>query len=311
MKSLLPALLLAATASAAPVFTTEKTDSEIRILADGKLACAYVFRGAEKPYVYPLTAPDGVTLNREFPMREVAGESHDHLHHRSLWFTHGDVNGVDFWSVAKGAGTIQVEGTPEAAVRDNVAQVRAHCRWVAPDGKVIARDETALSFGALPGGERFIDVRIAMRGEGGPLVFGDTKEGSMGLRLLDAFNFKNAATVARNSEGDGNKTIWGRRARWVDYGTECGGGWHGVAVFNHPDNPLSPPRWHARDYGLLAVNPFGEKSFDKKSGQAGGFTLPPGGEAVWRYRFVFYAGRKNADDVEKLAKSYAAPKGDT
>ena len=32
----------------------------------------------------------------------VPGEETDHVHHRSVWVTHGSVNGVDFWSEADG-----------------------------------------------------------------------------------------------------------------------------------------------------------------------------------------------------------------
>lgn len=309
MKLLLPLLLLAATANAAPVFTSEQTADEVRVLADGKLFASYVFRGASKPHVYPLTAPDGVTLNREYPVREVAGESHDHPHHRSFWFTHGDVNGVDFWSVAKGAGTIEVEGQPDVRTRDHAVQVSATCAWKAADARVIARDESVLEFGALPGGERYIDLTVTMRGDKGAVKFGDTKEGSMGLRLLDAFSFKNEKTLARNSAGDDKKTLWGKRAKWVDYETEAGGGPHGVALLEHPKNPLAPTRWHARDYGLLAANPFGEKSFDPKSGKTGGFTIEEGQAATWRYRVILYAGRKNAEDLENLWQQFSTSPG--
>ena len=37
-------------------------------------------------------------------MEKRDGESSDHPHHRSLWFTHGSVSGVDFWSEEKSFG---------------------------------------------------------------------------------------------------------------------------------------------------------------------------------------------------------------
>ena len=310
MKKLLPILLLAATAHAAPVFTTEQTTNEIRVLADGKLFCAYVFRGASKPYVYPLTAPDGVTLNREFPMREVAGESHDHPHHRSFWFAHGDVNGIDFWSVAKGAGTIDTVGSPEVAMHGGVVTVHAQHNWTAPDAKIVVTDESVLDFGALKGGDRYIDFAITLKAGGEAVKLGDTKEGTMALRLRDEFNFTNTDTLARNSDGADGKKIWGLRSRWVNYETKIDGGWHGVAMLDHPKNPLSPQRWHARDYGLLAVNPFGEKAFDPKSEKAGGFTIEPGKSLTLRYRIVLYAGRKKAGEMDNLFRTYEGSGGD-
>lgn len=307
--AILPLLLLGLTANAASVFTTEQTTNEIRVLADGKLFCAYVFSGAPKPYVYPLTAPDGVTLNREYPMREVAGESHDHPHHRSLWYGHIKTSGSDFWSVSKDAGTTVTEGVPEAKVEDGAVVVKARTKYVAKDGHIVARDEREMKFGALAGGERFIDFSVTIRGEdNGALEFGDDKDGVMGLRLRDEFAFKNADTTARNSEGDDKKTIWGKHARWVDYETKCSGGLHGAAFFDHPQNPKYPTRWHARDYGLLSANPFGEHTFDPKSEKTGGYTIPAGQSATWRYRIVLYAGQKTTDEVEKMSAGFCPAK---
>ena len=304
------ALTISLNSRAGEKFTTEQTTNEIRVLADGKLFCAYVFRGAPKPYVYPLTAPDGIRLNREFPMQNIAGESHDHPHHRSMWFGHIDINGVDFWDIAKGAGTVETDGTPETKIAGDVVVLRARDRWISADSKIIARDERELHFGELPGGERFVDFAITLRGENGSeLKFGDGKDGAMGLRLRDEFNFKNTNTVARNSAGDDKKTIWGKRARWVDYETEISGAPHGVALFDDPKNPNSPPRFHARDFGLLAANPFGEKPFDPKSEKTGGFTIPAGQSATWRYRVILYAGRKNTADVENLLQQFSQEAG--
>lgn len=295
---------------AAPVFTAEPSDGAIRVLADGKLFTAYVFKGARKPVLYPLTAPDGTTLNREFPVRELAGETHDHPHHRSFWFGHGDVNGIDFWAEGPGSGTVEAEGIPETASKDGRVTIRAKNKWLAPDGKVVARDERVMQFLA-DGDAHCIEFAITLRSESGALKLGDTKEGTMALRLLDAFSFKNAATLARNSDGVEQKAVWGKHARWMNYETDlpAKAGRHGVAVFADPGNPGAPTRWHARDYGLLAANPFGEKAFDPKSEKVGGFTIPEGGSATWHYGFAFYAGRKNPADVDNLYQQFVGRKG--
>src|SRR2546421_552016 len=48
-----------------------------------------------------LTEPHG---NRVAVQRDVDGETHDHPHHRSLYFAYGDVNGTDNWSEEAGHG---------------------------------------------------------------------------------------------------------------------------------------------------------------------------------------------------------------
>ena len=34
-------------------------------------------------------------------------EKKDHIHHRSFWFDHGDVNGISFWDETSRHGTIE------------------------------------------------------------------------------------------------------------------------------------------------------------------------------------------------------------
>ena len=53
--------------------------------------------GEGKPYLAPLRSASGKIITRRFPMETIAGESRDHLHHRGLWFSYDDVNGVKFW----------------------------------------------------------------------------------------------------------------------------------------------------------------------------------------------------------------------
>src|SRR4026207_1195106 len=91
----IPGALLAANSA-----TVKQTDDRVRVEIDGKLFTEYVYKGAPKPYLYPVLAVDGTEMMRHFPMKGkggVPGEIEDHPHHRSLWFTHGNVNGFDFW----------------------------------------------------------------------------------------------------------------------------------------------------------------------------------------------------------------------
>src|SRR5690242_802160 len=72
----------------------------LTVTIDGKPFTEF-FIGPEtrKPYLHPLRAASGKIVTRGYPMlTDVVGETHDHPHHRGLWFTHGDVNGLDFWA---------------------------------------------------------------------------------------------------------------------------------------------------------------------------------------------------------------------
>jgi hypothetical protein len=115
-------------AAALPAAKIISQPDRIRVELGGQLFSEYIFSGAPRPYFYPVLAADGMPLNRDFPMKkDTPGEETDHPHHRSLWFTHGAVNGVDFWTEGAGQGTIVSESVVASAVgperdRSNSAQ---------------------------------------------------------------------------------------------------------------------------------------------------------------------------------------------
>ena len=86
---------------------------------------------ANKPFLAPLRSASGKIVTRRFPMESVQGESRDHLHHRGLWFSYDDVNGVKFWendpSYTKGKiGRIMVR---DAKWKDNDRQGTLTATW--------------------------------------------------------------------------------------------------------------------------------------------------------------------------------------
>jgi hypothetical protein len=83
--------------------------------------------------------------------------------------------------------------------------------------------------------------------------------------------------------------IWGKRSNWVDYTAELDGEKLGVAIFDSPKNPRHPTYWHARDYGLFALNPFGQKSFDSTQPESK-WQLPKGQKITFHWRVVIHPG---------------------
>src|SRR2546430_1611908 len=81
-------------------------DGKVRIEIDRKLFTEYHYQNIPRPYFYPIIDPNELPMTRNWPMKDTENEEHDHKHHRSLWFTHGEVNGVDFWSEAEKVGKI-------------------------------------------------------------------------------------------------------------------------------------------------------------------------------------------------------------
>jgi hypothetical protein len=99
MKRILPLAFLAVAASlSAQVVFTRPNPNQIDVNIDGKpYTTFYLAVDGQKPYIWPLSTADGLTVTRHFPMEKFPGETTDHPHHRGLFFAHGDINGFDFW----------------------------------------------------------------------------------------------------------------------------------------------------------------------------------------------------------------------
>jgi hypothetical protein len=291
-------------------------EDRVRIEIDGRLFSEYFFRGAQGPYLYPILMPDGAGLTREFPIRGETGEWHYHPHHRSLWFTHGAVNECNFWwPDSPKAGAIINDGILEAK-SGAVGILRAQSRWVSAEGKLICRDEQKISVRPIEEGI-LVDFEITLFAPTtAPVVFEDTKEGSMAIRIAPwmamPHRFENSTQVvpgaghALNSEGARDSAAWGQRAKWVDYFAPHKDKVYGIAIFDHPQNPRYPTWWVVRDYGLLAANPFGKHDFEKRGdANAGNFEMSPSGRVTFRYRFYFHTGDTDTAKVAQRFRDFA------
>jgi hypothetical protein len=283
---------------------------KVSVFLGSEVMTEFVYNTHAKPILWPLRGPGGVALTRDWPMNpDTAGESRDHVHHKSLWFTHGAVNGVDFWSENNRAGKVVTQEITKAAVENGAAVIEAKNQWVAPDGKPVCSDVTTIRCGT-EGEARFVDFAVVITAPAGsPLTFGDTKEGTMAIRTRPELNLEQnplAAGRCLNSEGLTGKALWGQKARWVDYYAPVDGKLLGIAVFDHPDNLRHPTTWHAREYGLIAANPFGLHDFSKgkEPKGAGDFVIKPGQSQTWRYRFLLHQGHDPAA-IEAAWKKWA------
>jgi hypothetical protein len=131
----------------------------------------------------------------------------------------------------------------------------------------------------------------------------------MALRVNPGLQLKGHVAKGHiiNANGDADDKAWGKRSAWVDYWAPLEGHVVGIAVFDHPDNPRHPTWWHARDYGLIAANPFGAGDFDKAAKGTGSLKLPAGQSLTFRYRFYFHEGDPTAADVAGIFEDFKKP----
>ncbi|MFN3322888.1 MAG: PmoA family protein [Bryobacteraceae bacterium] len=308
MTRILLLALLTILPATAQVKLTQGTD-RILIDIDGKPFSA-LFIGADtrKPYLHPLRAASGTVVTRAFPMDLVEGESRDHPHHRGLWFTHGDVNGYDFWANESGQkkGKVVLKKIHDLKSGKKAGSLTASFQWEIAEGKPLLEEVRTMTFHSDPA-LRIIDFDIKLTAIE-QVKFGDTKEGVFAIRLVDRLNEKVGTGRMVASDGQsGEKAVWGKRFPWVDYSGELDGEKVGVAIFDHPSNPKHPTYWHSRAYGLFAANIFGEHDFIDKS-HDGSITLDPGGSLQFRYRVIVHPGDADTVNLGEHYRKYASGK---
>jgi hypothetical protein len=274
-----------------------------------------------KPFLYPLHAPGGVPVTRGWPIEKgLPGEvKTDHIHQKSVWFCHGDVipegldlktraankndKGVDFWSENKDKsgkplhGQIRVVKVGEPKAGKDGVSVETQNEWLSADGEKIMDEARVITFRETPEGRLFV-FDITLKANDYPITFGDTKEGSFGIRTHDSLRpeIKDGATVV-TAEGKSfappqkdNMPIWGHPTAWIDYSGKVDDKPVGIAVFDHPDNPKA--NWHVRAYGLNAANPFGRdhSGFPSQKGKTDYVKIAKGGELKLKYAVYAHTG---------------------
>lgn len=314
MKSLWLALVLAfvfaPNLSAADKVSVTTGEGKVVVQFEGKPFAEYLEKSGTKPVLWPLIGPTGKEMTRAYPLRPDGGpgEKQDHVHHRSFWFDHGDVNGISFWDEMKGHGDI-VHRSYEKVEGGDSATIITLNDWIGPDGKKVCEDRRIHIFGG-DAETRWIDFEVVVTASEGPLVFGDTKEGSFGVRVAETM--KEEAKLGGkivSSTGLVNGDAWGKAAPWVDYHGPVSDEHLGIAIMSHPTSYGHPSHWHVRTYGLFAANPFGLKAFANNDPKVDGTVKLAKGETLTlRYRVLLHKGDEKTGKVDEYFQEFSRRK---
>jgi hypothetical protein len=324
-----PALILAAllgTTAAEPARVAIKVDgNQINFFHGSMHSARYIFGpDLAKPFFWPVVSPDGTPLTRGWPMQAAAsGEATDHVHQKSLWFCHGDVipegmelktrvkgvTGVDFWSETPGHGKIVCTKVGEPQVKGSHGQVRTVNEWRTADDEKILDEVRDLHFYDL-GSAQLIVFAIDLHASVCPITFGDTKEGSLGVRVRQELTASKGKGQLTNADGKvGELFCWGQKSAWCDDSGLVGNTTVGIAILAHPDNPCATC-WHSRGYGLMAANPFGrdKAGFPAVRGNKELVKLAQGEHLRLRYGVLLHQGNAGDGKVAEIYKTFTASK---
>lgn len=210
--------------------------------------------GYPRPFFYPFVGPSGRSLTR---MGHPGAPNHDH--HRSIWFAHAKVLGIDCWSDNTPARIRQKQwlcyqdGDDEAAMAVLLGWYDGH------DPQELLEQQLVATMRPGSEGETVLELQSTFRPRAESLEFGKTNFGFLAVRVAKNISAHfGGGEITNNSGATGEQAIFGKRAQWMDYSgpalDESGGkAIEGITYFDHPANPGFPSHWHVREDGWMGA----------------------------------------------------------
>ena len=313
-------------------FHEDVDGKRIDVLYNGKVLTAYCYYDSVmKPVLYPVKTLSGITVTRGFPLDPQPGERVDHSHHVGLWLNYQDVNGLDFWNNSTAIpyerrrhyGTIYHDKVLKKKADGREAVLEIQALWKNHDGKLLLTERTAYQF-RVADNNFIIDRTTSLKAPHEEVSLMDIKDGFLAIRVareLELPSEESAKVVGKNgevveatlsqeaatgndlsSEGLVGNDVWATRARWVTLTGRKDNKDVSVTIIDHPDNPGYPAYWHARGYGLFAVNPLGQAPFSGGKEKLH-LVVKENDTVTFRYRVVIHEGQQlNTDQIDTMAR---------
>lgn len=228
-------------------------------------------------------------------------------------------------------GTIIHQEIVNKKASGDKASLTTKAIWVRPDNKVLLDELTTFNFSADTKVNDFIIDRITtLTAKDTAVIFKDVKDGMFAIRVARELELPskektsfvddkgNVTTVLPSgndvtgmyysSNGLKGDSVWSTKGQWVMLTGKKDGKNITIGMFDHPLNVGYPAYWHARGYGLFAVNPLGRKVFSNGKEELN-FSLKPGESVTFRYRIVVHSGEfLTNNDMNKLFADFKAIK---
>ncbi|MEI8225057.1 MAG: PmoA family protein [Bacteroidota bacterium] len=311
---------------------------KVDVMVGGKLFTSYQYpENQEKPFLFPIFAPNGSVVTRGYPIEPRKGERVDHPHHIGLWFNHGNVNGLDFWNNSSAISASRKDTYGHIAVQKIVkvtsgktGTLEVVSNWDDNKGNTVMAENTKYIFSGDKT-SRTVDHISTLTAANGPVTITDNKEGLIAIRVDRAFEMPsnesliftddkgNPTTVKAtdntgvtgmyiSSNGKKGDAVWGTRNEWVILTGTKDNTTISMAIFDNPKNPGFPAYAHARGYGLFAINDLGQNSYDSKQ-EKKIYNLAKGESITLYHRFYIQSGSEltpeNANKIfQNFSKAY-------
>jgi hypothetical protein len=294
---------------------TEKAGGKLDVTIGGQYLTTYNYGpDVVRPYCYPFIGDAGLGMTRNWPMvKDVAGETNDHPHHKGLYTAQGEVNGIDNWGEGPNHAYIIHRSFSKVYSGPIAGGFVEELDWTDKDKKPVMTETRRVNFYLSPVSPRLLDWEVSLHASLGEIVLGDTKEGGLlSIRVpstMDEQHPGGGGLITTSTGGISEAESWGKRAAWCDYSGPVGNTVQGVAIMDHDTNPRHPTYWHVRAYGLFTANCFGIHDFTRDPKNLHPYTIPAGSTSTWKYRVAFHTGSADAKALDVHYHDYInAPK---
>jgi hypothetical protein len=253
-----------------------------------------------RPFFFPVLASDGTPVTSDqYP----APQGDHHPHQQSMWVAHENVNGVNHWLLTGKPPAKQEHLRFEKIDADGFVE---DLQWDDNQGAAMLKETRTARFLSYDDGTRAIDLTVALSPAKETVTLGDAKDAGL-CAVRVANSVADTATITNSAGQTGEKQCWGKPANWCDESGIIDGKPYGIAMFDAPTNPRHPTRWHVRQYGLMAANPFGLHEFEPKTFPkgAGDLKIEPGTTVSFRYRVIVHIGDASAAKLDEKYKQFA------
>lgn len=250
-----------------------------------------------RPCFFPIVGPSGTCLTR---MGHPGAPNHDH--HRSVWWAHTHVAGVDFWSEQKPSRIRQREWL---AIEDGDDEARfaASLEWLdGHDPAPLLTQEMIVCARPMEGGEWTLELQSTWRAAG-VTELAKTNFGFLAVRVAKHLSEHfGGGALTGDSGAQGEPALFGKPSRWMDYSgpvprqAQADFDQEGIALFDHPQNPGSPARWHVRSDGWMGP------SFNRD----GPVSVGPDSPLTLRYLLWMHRGDGAPDRLAPKHADFAA-----
>jgi hypothetical protein len=206
---------------------------------------------APRPYFFPLIGPAGLPLTR---MGHPGAPDHDH--HRSIWFAHHKVLGIDFWS-DHGESTIRQQQWLAYADGDDDARMACRLRWYdGHDPEALIEQQVVVSVGPDEDEGVLFEIQTSLVSIAESLELGQTNFGLLAVRVAKSISAVFGDGVLTGANGQQTEqNLFGKPSPWIDYsGSVDVGTLEGITYFDHSGNPSYPSKWHVRNDGWMGAS---------------------------------------------------------